>query len=178
MTAPAELTVHTDLTREDLWAFVKFLDSWLPQRRRGTWTMRVSTLVILTLLGVALFPDSPGTIVAWVVTLGAILLIGGEWSRRRQVMGIPFSRNGTLGQHHLSISPVGIHETNPFGEQMRYWTGVTDVVEDKNYIYLFIDAMEAYIAPKRAFPNPEEALRFFATATQLWKSGTQTQSTS
>jgi hypothetical protein len=79
----------------------------------------------------------------------------------------PEKHKSVLCDHTLTLSEVGIHNQTQFGESRIIWSAVYRVVENADYIYLFLTAHSAYIVPKRAFPNDEAAKQFFNTAIQL-----------
>lgn len=44
------------------------------------------------------------------------------------------------------------------------WSGVRSVEQDKEYIFVFVDSIMAYIIPKRSFASEKESLEFYHQA--------------
>lgn len=63
---------------------------------------------------------------------------------------------GLLGEHLMTISEDGIHDANPQGETKVSWSGIQDMKEDEQNLYLYNSAVSAYILPKREVQDLEE----------------------
>lgn len=63
---------------------------------------------------------------------------------------------GLLGEHHMLLTSEGIVDNNTTGETKVAWSGIQEVKEDKNYLYLYNSSVSAYILPKREITNLEE----------------------
>lgn len=49
------------------------------------------------------------------------------------------------------------------------WSSVPDISSDANSLYFFTGENQAFIVPRRAFPNPEASEMFFGRSMALWK---------
>jgi hypothetical protein len=64
------------------------------------------------------------------------------------------------------FSESGITTKNEMLETRIQWKGIQKKLENKSYYYLFINAMQAIIIPKRVFASAEEKLQFEKILTQ------------
>jgi len=63
-------------------------------------------------------------------------------------------RNDVIGKHEFSITQEDIRDSTEMGEQITRWDVIEDIVETDKYLFiLFHGLAEAYIIPKRAFPD-------------------------
>ena len=69
--------------------------------------------------------------------------------------------DGLLGEQQLALSEEGIVYTTSNGESRTKWSGIKKVVEDSDFFYLYNSSVSAYILPKRALSNVEEAKVYF-----------------
>jgi hypothetical protein len=67
------------------------------------------------------------------------------------------------------IDREGFHHNCRYKTSFIQWPGVVKIVEDKEFILFYIDAMAAYIIPKRFFNSSEEATAFAAQAREFWE---------
>lgn len=71
--------------------------------------------------------------------------------------------DGLLGQQQMTLSEEGIVYVTSNGESQVKWSGVKKIEEDSDYFYLYNSSVSAYILPKRALSNVEEAKGYFET---------------
>jgi hypothetical protein len=121
--------------------FVIWLGIWyLADRERGT--PEQTTLDLLPL-----FSGVP------------IFLVFFPWWYRRKVSQIiagmigEGKNRGLLGRHQVSISPDGINESGEYGQTLTVWRAVERVVRDKEYAFVYLNALAAIIIPLRAFDD-------------------------
>lgn len=69
--------------------------------------------------------------------------------------------DGLLGQQQMTLSEEGIVYLTSNGESQVKWSGIKKIVEDSDFFYLYNSSVSAYILPKRALSNVEEAKRYF-----------------
>jgi hypothetical protein len=68
-----------------------------------------------------------------------------------------------LGEHHMVLSDEGIVDKTSKGETKVTWSGINELKENDQYIYLYNSAVSGYILPKREFENVEEIRRYINT---------------
>ena len=84
---------------------------------------------------------------------------------------LALTNNGSMAnEHFISIDQQGVIEKIRHRTTIIEWGGVRDVIDYKYSIYFLFDNGEASIVPKRAFSNPEAALKFLRLATTYWTS--------
>lgn len=69
--------------------------------------------------------------------------------------------DGLLGEQQMALSKEGIVYTTSNGESQAKWSGIKKVLEDSDFFYLYNSSVSAYILPKRALSNVEEAKGYF-----------------
>lgn len=61
-----------------------------------------------------------------------------------------------LGEHTMILMDEGFVESNSSGESKVKWSGIQEVKEDEEFLYLYNSAVGAYIIPKRDLLNQVE----------------------
>lgn len=87
------------------------------------------------------------------------------WLLKRKVLKDPQS----LGQRQIRVSATEFYAKYPLSETILKWQAMFDVVEDTDYIYIFLKKGYGWIIPKRAFANAEQAKQFADTAKSYWQ---------
>lgn len=175
------MQVAFELTPEDLWQWSlyyrrnkhymrpAFLAAWLI-------TLGFMLVLLLSIVGLNLLGHQP---VPWTLLL---YLPGIAWlfyrflppSRKRVTER--FARDpAQFCRHVITISPEWIEETTPVSQSKTAWPRLTSLEENASYLFLCIKGLGAYIIPKSAFPDPQDADVFLDTARRYWdaaKSGT------
>ena len=151
------------ISREDYWQFRKY---YLLRRR----SMQATAVIAFLLLGLYvvlvewILNTSPLVMEISVPLVAAVLLAVLVARFKHVVMSIP-SDNGTmLGQHYLSIAPEGVVDRTKSSDRLTRWSGILNIVGNKHYIFMFSDADQAHIVPKRAFRRQEDAQEFLDAA--------------
>jgi hypothetical protein len=67
-----------------------------------------------------------------------------------------------LGEHHMVLNDEGIVDKTSKGETKVTWTGINELKENDQYIYLYNSALSGYILPKREFENVEEIRQYLS----------------
>ena len=62
----------------------------------------------------------------------------------------------SFGKITIELNDKGIVETTDNGESTTKWNGIDKLGESKDYFFLYMDSLKAYIVPKRCFVNDEE----------------------
>ncbi len=156
------------VSREDYWQFNKLLVFQIPSLRFNFIT---NLLAIPLVFFALLWPDRLPLIPA--VYISAILGVSGIavylWLWKRQVKSQPSDRGDQLGEHVLEIAADGIRGRTSYVESLYSWQAVTDVYENRDYIYIFVDRNKAHVIPKRVLANVEEARQLKQTIVSYWK---------
>ncbi|TCI63524.1 MULTISPECIES: YcxB family protein [Exiguobacterium] len=69
------------------------------------------------------------------------------------------SNEGMIGPHTMDLDEDGLRDKNAFGETKVSWSGIKEVVEEADYVYLYNSSVSAYILPKRG-QDMEEVQRW------------------
>jgi len=170
------MEVTYSLTREDYWQFNKFF----LKRRRGYRLNPVIAGLVAALACALLILSDKEPLLLWAAVLAVVAAagVGVGWVvlcrsffLRRAVRRLPADDGSFLGEHWLRIEPEAIHGKSRIGEATIRWTGIREIAENQDYIYLFTDKHVALIVPKRAFTESEAAKGFGDTARSYWESG-------
>lgn len=70
------------------------------------------------------------------------------------------NNNGVLGEKTFEICEDEIIETSEFSKSSANIRSVEDIFINEEYIYIYINQMQAYIVPIRAFINEKEKEEF------------------
>jgi hypothetical protein len=65
-----------------------------------------------------------------------------------------------LGEHYMVLNDEGIVDKTSKGETKVTWSGINELKENDQYIYLYNSALSGYILPKREFENVEEIRQY------------------
>ena len=72
-----------------------------------------------------------------------------------------------LCEHTMTLADDAVIEITPFSEARNLWSGIYQVLDARDYFYIFIAENAAHIIPKRAFPDAESARCFYERAVSL-----------
>lgn len=70
------------------------------------------------------------------------------------------SNEGLIGERVLEIDGENIKITNDSGESKFYIKSIKNIIEDKEYIFAYINSVSAIIIPLQAFKDNEDKERF------------------
>jgi hypothetical protein len=88
--------------------------------------------------------------------------------RKRASKMLNEGRNtGMLGKQSIELTEDGIVKTNESSESKSKWNIVENIVETKDYIFIYISAVMAYVIPTRAFSDNEEKGNFVNTLNKM-----------
>jgi hypothetical protein len=131
------------------------------RRHQSTW-VRFGFPVLWMLLGV------PGMLSGRSVYFGIFLIVMGivwilflpVWYRGSVRRSMHKSATeglcrGSVGPHELSTTENGITVTNPVMRSDVTWAGVEGVVEEPDYLYIYLGPNAAQILPKRALTSEQ-----------------------
>lgn len=69
-----------------------------------------------------------------------------------------------FGHHHVRLLPDRIEVSTEFSRGEVKWEGVERVVDNEQYIFIYVSALNAYVINKKYFPSEQHAQHFFALA--------------
>lgn len=72
------------------------------------------------------------------------------------------SNEGMIGPHTMELDKSGLCDQNAYGETRVSWSGIKEIVEEEEYLYLYNSSVSAYILPKRG-QDIEEVRRWLPT---------------
>lgn len=84
-------------------------------------------------------------------------------------MRLPAKGGTMLDNHNLKIDSEGVSAKGQVSEGSIRWSGVLDIIETKEYFFIFVDTAMGFIIPKRVFSSPADADQFLNTAKSFWK---------
>ncbi|MBT2701126.1 YcxB family protein [Bacillus sp. ISL-40] len=64
--------------------------------------------------------------------------------------------DGLIGEHNIIMTEEGIVDSTPTGETKVNWSGINNLKEDQEYLYVYNTSISAYILPKRDLKNVEQ----------------------
>ncbi|WP_242865763.1 YcxB family protein [Desulfosporosinus sp. HMP52] len=75
-----------------------------------------------------------------------------------------------IGRHDLTLSNTGIVDLSENSEAKTQYNEIHDIVEDKEHIYVYVNANSAHIIPNRIFENLDKKNEILALLKQKGKS--------
>ena len=168
--APAQLTVHYELTKSDFVETVLYIqgksDSIRKQRRRGFLIMFVLGTYIALMLLVSYGVEFTGEILIWLSCFLVVFLFLFRRSHRKQMNRLiePEGFESTLAPTTLTLDAEGVTVENDFHFTRLKWLAITQVRENPDYLFFYTNPLTAHAVPKRAFPTPADADAFYAFA--------------
>jgi hypothetical protein len=163
-TAPDGMTLSYELVEDDLVAL-----------QRHQFRRRVPLLLLWLAVLVYLVADTlkMGIAGGLILVVPAALLFGWMPSAvRKQVR----KQSGLLGPQALAASPEGLTTWSAaLGQEQRGWPGIREIRAGREHVYLFLNPMQAYVVPRRAFASTEESERFLARVRE-WHRAARTRS--
>ena len=72
-----------------------------------------------------------------------------------------------FGHHHVRLLPDRVEVTTEHSRGEVKWEGIERVVEDKQYIFIYVSALNAYVINKKYFPSEQHARAFLGQAQSL-----------
>jgi hypothetical protein len=86
-------------------------------------------------------------------------------------MSYPDNKEGILGEHTVEINDSGIKDITQVSESMYKWNGVKSIEQSKDYIFIFVDSIQAYFIPKRSFSSEKDNVEFYHQAMIYFNKG-------
>jgi len=179
------MRIQYQLTEDDLITFMLFdkrnapklfphaRNTWLRQTIAGAGAGLILVIILMLLPGregnplIPLWPD-----LALIIALMVLGLLAFPWFKRytgldRALASIQVRANITSGRTgnfkptNLEIAPDGFQLARSGWDTRVLWTEVECTVQDENAIYIYATPAWAYLVPRRAFENADQAQEFF-----------------
>ena len=77
-----------------------------------------------------------------------------------RIKKMPDKNGSILGHKTYIIEEDGLKEIAEMSESFTKWVGIKNIDETKDYIYIFVDKIAAFVIPKRCFSNESECQNF------------------
>lgn len=78
-------------------------------------------------------------------------------------------RQGTLGPNHIIATDEGVRIDGPKGQSLVYWSAFQRIVIAGNRLLLFIGPVQAFVFPKRVFPDEASFAACVKEAEARWR---------
>jgi hypothetical protein len=94
-----------------------------------------------------------------------------KWYLYRSINRRPAALAVALSEYTVCLLPLRIEATHNGARYDYPWSEIAVVVDVDGYILIMLDrhSMHGFIVPKRAFPTPDMADRFYQTALAYWQ---------
>lgn len=154
------MKITIDLTKEDYWNMNKFVMFHIPKYRNLLMLTFISLpIIIIAMLRFVLDYSWAYSIIIGILVsaLSAFYMI---FSIKRKVMRLVKTNAGTVGKHAIELNGEGMYETTEYNNLEYSWKEIEAIKSDKDYIYIFVNSVQAINIPKRAFSDDEQEQAF------------------
>ena len=158
------MEIKTYITRDDFLEFNKFV-LMKNRLKRG---FVIASIFILFWLIILNYNQSfnPMTILIELIIFylgwGIFIFLVYKVSFQR-IKKMPDQNGSILGHKTYILQDDGFKEITESSETLTKWNGIKNITETKNYTYVFVDKISAYIIPKRTVDENNEVERFITT---------------
>ncbi len=163
-----------ELTKEDLIDFNLFHIMYAKSTRRSAFIQRYILSLLLIVFPIFL---SQWSIIQFEYGLTVFMLFYLYWvvfypRRLKRIVTKRISKmyndggNSVIGTHTLEISEEDIVDRSKHTEVKTQFKAIEDIVENKEHIYIYVNANSAHIIPTRIFVNEAEKIDFLAFTQQ------------
>ena len=154
------MRVVFNINGQDVLSFNRFVIMRRPRQVLGfLYMLLLPALVTFGVAGNYLKQSTGQALTYSLVVLVVSLLLGWVWYTRN-LLKRAATVKGVLGEHIVVISEDGLRETTAGYDLLRPWHRIVQILEDRNYIYVFLDSIHASQIPKRAFRDQSQAREF------------------
>lgn len=165
------------LTTEDYIDFNLFIYNTSPQFKRKRIVQTVAFPIIYLLIPVFLkiyrgtpysqsYPIFIIAAVLWIIFYPIVTKFGVKKNVKRIVEHSEKNDKKLTGDYSVELESDGVKITNELGNIKMKWENISELKEDDERIYIFLDQVTAYIVKKDAFENKEEENMFKNTVTE------------
>ena len=175
------MDIVADITKDDVVAYNMYHFAHSPAVRQQGFRAVAVTLVVLVvwsgLLGVLVF-GSDGPLdtarAIWPLLLGPplfllvmILVFRRRTRRTRKTVERMLDEGenkGLFGEHRITLTPEGVNDSSDFHKKLTSWDAVERVAVTDQHLFVYTNAIEAVIVPRRSFPNEASFTSFVEAA--------------
>lgn len=154
------MKVRFNLNNEDVWNFNKYAIFNIPKMRNKFW-LNIAAIPVL-IVGANYLIKLPIMTLTMVAVIAPILgYFYSTFKMKTRITKSIYNNKGVLCEHTVKINEEGIREITSVNDSFHSWKDIKDVKENKEYIFVFIDNIMAYIIPKSAFSSEVQCKEFF-----------------
>lgn len=168
------MKVTYSITKEDFWNFIKFISYKTTEGKRR----RMFSFIILLFIGVLFFyltklvDINNSLLYSSGLTIG--LLIGNYISHypmvKRRAFKSAKTEKGILDEQTIEIKLEGISKVTHSSNCFYKWTAISRIDMIDEYIFVVVNRSNGIVIPKRVFKSKNEAIQFYNTAIEYFKS--------
>jgi hypothetical protein len=155
------MEIKTQITREDFLEFNKFV--LLRNRLKKGFAIATIFILFWTIILNYNQPFNPITIlielIVFYIGWGILIFLLYKVNFQR-IKKMPDQNGSILGDKTYILQDEGFKEITDSSETLTKWKGIKNIIETKNYTYVFVDKIAAYIIPKRNVDENNEVERF------------------
>jgi hypothetical protein len=178
------MTLNYDVTAEDFIAFNLYHFRHSPALQRQILITRItlSLLVIGLTLGLVYILDRDKQLslfALFAAVIGGALffliyprLIEPNLRKQLEKMLHEGKNDGVIGQQTLALTPEGIINGTPTGEQKIFWPAVEKVAATAEHVFIYVSALSAAIIPRRNFASESACTAFLQALQQYYREAT------
>ncbi len=168
------MKVTYSITKEDFWNFIKFISYKTTEGKRR----RMFSNIVLLFIGVVFFYLTKlvniDNSILYTSALIIGLLIGKYISHylmvKKRVFKSATTEKGLLDEQTIEIKLEGISKVTHSSNCFYKWTAISRIDMIDEYIFVILNRSNAIIMPKRVFKSKNEAIEFYNTAIEYFKS--------
>lgn len=153
------MKISYEFMAEDYWKFNKFAITKVPRLRNGILKQLIFMPIIFMVLNYMMNMPLWMTIVECIIFIPIFYGFLMIQLRARSLKYIKGNK-AMLCEHIFEIDEEGIKGYTENTNSNYNWNTIRNLMENKEYVYLFFDEVMAVIIPKRAFSTEEEAIEF------------------
>jgi hypothetical protein len=151
------MEIKSDISMDDHQAFTRYV--WY-SGARGSWLWFVLIFLAVVAISVLLQVSAGIRLDTTTMLVTMVILTGYLALAQRRIR--PDADGASLGERTFELSREGIWERSHHYDTLTRWSGVREIDETRDYVFVFIDNCQAHIIPKRAFTDPSHCGRFVA----------------
>lgn len=172
--------VEYEVTRDDLFAFQLRAVHSSPQVKRSKrkayafWFVALLLFSVLPSIADDGFDIRRANFAFLAISFPSVAFLTWYFDRRRTIHAInelidkEKPEKGLLGTHKIILNEKEVIESTRVGESRTLWIGVDRLEQSDEHLLIYTSPHAAYLIPKRAFANPQEADVFWESA-KLYK---------
>lgn len=164
------LTLHYSTTKEDYELYYTFMYWDKKDRKRQRLRNFIKqSIIYLLIISFLFFSKSVNFFGSY--TIGVLLFLfiinilpfftgRAQIIKQAQAITNDFENESIFVEVTVTVTDTELQLKDKFTTTITLWTAIIKKIETPTYYYLFINGMQAYLIPKRAFKNNEEKSAF------------------